>query len=632
MHFVARMLLSLVIFCVIGSVVIKTANAEGEFETSYEVTYAIDNNGSTTGTYNITIENKTPNYYADKFELKIGSTKVTEVSARDSTGELQTEIKFENNVTAISTKFNQRVIGLGKTLSWNLTYKTNDIAIKSGQIWEISIPKIADVKETKKYDLEVIIPKSLGQNAFAIPKAKEQSETTQDYLFIYEKEQLTQSGIALGFGDKQVFSINLTYFLENTNVTSQTMDIALPPDNNYQQVVLSKIDPPPADVTVDKDGNFLANYKLKPKEIIEVNVSGYVEVFSKPFRKITKTLSDADRELFTQPQRYWEVDNTQIREKAQQLKTPEAIYEYITKSFKYNSDRLTGGRLERKGAVAAISDPENLVCMEFTDLFIALSRAVQIPAREIEGYAYTQNDRLRPLSLNLYDGDILHAWPEYWDDEKGWIQIDPTWATTSGGLDYFNKMDFNHITFVQKGLSSIEPHPAGAYKTKDTSSNKTVYVQFAQDLPDTKPGAEIRIDTPKRIISSLPLNFKVNVLNTASTSIIGEKLFVNAVNLNGENQKEEEITILPPFSKKSFEFNFPTKGFLSSKLITISALYASTSAAKDIKIKPFYMLLTDPIFIVTFVIVSSVVILGLRFYKKNHAFPKFKLAKSSTNK
>ena len=45
MHFVARMLLSLVIFCVIGSVVIKTANAEGEFETSYEVTYAIDNNG-----------------------------------------------------------------------------------------------------------------------------------------------------------------------------------------------------------------------------------------------------------------------------------------------------------------------------------------------------------------------------------------------------------------------------------------------------------------------------------------------------------------------------------------------------------------------------------------------------------
>jgi len=53
--------------------------------------------------------------------------------------------------------------------------------------------------------------------------------------------------------------------------------------------------------------------------------------------------------------------------------------------------------------------------MEFTDLFIALSRAAGIPAREINGFAYTDDIRLRPLDLVT---DMLHAWPEYYDEEK----------------------------------------------------------------------------------------------------------------------------------------------------------------------------------------------------------------------
>jgi len=83
--------------------------------------------------------------------------------------------------------------------------------------------------------------------------------------------------------------------------------------------------------------------------------------------------------------------------------------------------------------------------MEFTDTFITLVRALGIPAREINGYAYAQNDRLRPLGL---EQDVLHSWPEYYDfASQTWQQVDPTWGNTTGGLDYFHKFDLDHFTF-----------------------------------------------------------------------------------------------------------------------------------------------------------------------------------------
>lgn len=627
MRVFARLLTILITVSCLMFLVSSSVRAEGEFETDYKVNYTIDKNGVAIATFDITLENKTANFYADKFDLKIGSTKVTDVVARDSGGELQTEVKFENNTTAIGTKFSQRVIGLGKTLNWTLTYKTTELAIKSGQIWEISIPKIANAKDTGTYELTVTVPSTLGPKAFALPGPKLETAQGTNTTFTFDKDQLVTSGIALSFGEKQVFSYNLKYYLENTNITSQTLDVTLPPDNNYQKVVIGKIEPKPNDVVVDSDGNFIAKYKLKPKEKLEVNVTGDVEVFSKPFRKITQKLTEDEKNIFTQPQSYWEVDNTQIREKAQELKTPQAIYDYVAKTLKYNSERLTSGKLERKGATAALADPNNAVCMEFTDLFIAIARAANIPTREIEGYAFTQNDRLRPLSLNIYENDLLHAWPEYWDEERGWVQIDPTWASTSGGLDYFNKLDFNHITFVQRGKSSAAPNPAGAYKNSSNSQEKTVYVQFAQNLPDTTPSSDIKIDLPKKAISAFPLKVVVTVQNTAATSIIGEKITLTS-DLTGVAQIEETIPILPPYSQKTFTLSFQTKGLLKSQSIQIFASFAKSETASTINVKPFYWLVTDPVFIVSAIAVIVITSLGLYFYKRHHAFPKIHFNKN----
>src|SRR5258707_13577173 len=104
--------------------------------------------------------------------------------------------------------------------------------------------------------------------------------------------------------------------------------------------------------------------------------------------------------------------------------------------------------------------------MEFTDLFIAMARAAGIRAREINGYAYTENKDSEPLSLVA---DVLHSWPEYWDKyNKEWILVDPTWGNTTHGIDFFHKLDLRHFTFVIHGVNSEFPLSPGSYKLSDS--------------------------------------------------------------------------------------------------------------------------------------------------------------------
>ncbi len=385
MNFPKRTLLSLLfalfLFTIHYSLFTLPVYAEGEFQTDYKVTYQVQADGKTTVTQNIILKNNTTNFYADKFELKIGSTKVENVKAQDTAGPMEASAKFENNITTISVKFNQKVIGVGKTLPWTLSYESKELVSKSGEILEVSIPRLAKSPDVSTYEATVIVPTGFGKLAFAAPEPKDKSQSSNAQSFSFNKDQLFTSGIAMSFGEKQTFSFNLKYHLENNNLTTQYVDVALPPDNDYQKIVLSSIEPAPLDVTVDPDGNFLARFRLGTKEQKDIQATGYVEVFSKPFRKINKALSQSQREIYTAPQQYWEVDNGQIRDKAKELKTPKQIYDFVTNYLSYNKDRLKEVKVDRKAAVGAYSNPKDSICMEFTDLFIALARAAGIPAR-----------------------------------------------------------------------------------------------------------------------------------------------------------------------------------------------------------------------------------------------------------
>ncbi len=81
-------------------------------------------------------------------------------------------------------------------------------------------------------------------------------------------------------------------------------------------------------------------------------------------------------------------------------------------------------------------------CKEHTVLYVALARAVGLPARMISGMVYAGNEQ-------LIEGFYYHAWPEVWlAGSKGqggrWIAVDPT----------FNQFpaDATHIRLKEGGL------------------------------------------------------------------------------------------------------------------------------------------------------------------------------------
>lgn len=607
-------LLSLIILLFIT---ITSVNAEGEFKTDYNVTYTSFENSKVEVNQEITLENQTANFYADKFELKIGSIKVEDVKASDASGPLETSVKFENNISTISVKFNQRVIGLGKKNTWSLSYTSSELVTQSGQIWEISIPRLAKSTEIRNYDVEIISPTSFGPIAFAVPQPESVSIEGKNKVFKYNKEQLVASGISMSFGEKQIFEFTLNYHIENSNLTTSIEEITLPPDNNYQKAVYKSIEPKPDNVIVDNDGNFIAKYKLSPKNQLNIVAQGYIEVFSKPFRNIDPKMSDVEKQKYLVPQRYWEIDTAAIKDKSQELKTPKEIYNFVSEYLTYDENKLNLTKIERLGALATLDSPQKAVCMEFTDLFIALARAADIPAKEIVGFAYTQNTRLRPLSL-ASQGDLLHAWPAYWDDDLGWVQVDPTWGSTSGGLDFFNKLDFNHITFSQRGLSSTNPLPAGSFKKLSNKNKKQVNISFADELPNITSTPNLKLNTNDSYIAGIPVNLNVQVSNIGSSSILGQEIKLETNFLKITTNNPYKINILPPYSNKTVEFSLQSPNFLEKKTDLLILSYADTQISKSITIVPFYLYIFTPQFLISVSIALIIIVLGLLIYKKFH--------------
>ena len=203
--------------------------------------------------------------------------------------------------------------------------------------------------------------------------------------------------------------------------------------------------------------------------------------------------------------------------------------------------------------------------MEFTDLFIAIARAAGIPAREINGFAYTENPEIQPLSLVA---DVLHSWPEYWDGERSsWIPVDPTWGSTTGGVNFFDKLDLRHFTFVIHGNNSSLPYPPGSYKL-GPNPQKDVFVNFGQLPIERISKPEITAYIKKGLF------FTNSKLDIAIYNPGPSALYEISPTVYFENEVAEKhyIDALLPYSSKNFQTTIPFS-FLGSKSpekITIS--------------------------------------------------------------
>jgi transglutaminase-like putative cysteine protease len=218
--------------------------------------------------------------------------------------------------------------------------------------------------------------------------------------------------------------------------------------------------------------------------------------------------------------------------------------------------------------------------LEFTDLFVALARANGIPARSIEGYAHTENDKLRPLSLVK---DVLHAWPEYYDDKKHtWVMVDPTWGNTTGGTDYFEV--FDHIVFVRKGIDSTYPIPAGGYKF--TADSKDIDLSFGKK-EDFKSTAFVSVEAtiPENALSAFPTRGHIVIQNTGNSVLRDKK--VKVITDLPLQQNEFDVDVLPPYGKMVVLLDFGRLPLLTNRTYPVTIQFEGYTVKKMVHVSVF---------------------------------------------
>jgi len=541
--------LTLATFLIITSLLLPPALADELFDTEFNVVYNIAPTGEASIVQNIKITNKQDDVVATNYSLTIKDMNIYDAAGTDDEGELKLETSKDVNTTTLKTEFNEQVIGADRSYEWQLKYKSGDIATKVGEVWNVHIPQVEVLDLTKDYNVTLVVPKEFGPEIFISPLPTKATDEGASITYFFDKKTLAEKGITASFGNFQTLNFQLKYNLSNESAFTSYQEIALPPDiTNTQQVLYKSLEPKPYSFHTDDDGNLIATYKLGGHDEVEVILTGSARIAGKQINPFFGgSLSEIPGELkrkYTGAEKYWEVDAPMIKDLASSLKdtglttsqNAQRVYEYVTQNLKYDFDIVNKSFVDRNGALNALTNPGPWACMEFTDSFIAITRAMGIPARELNGYAFAQESNLTPLSINLKGGDLLHSWAEFYDPNFGWVQVDPTWGNTSG-IDYFTKLDTNHFVFSIKGTSSEYPFPAGAYKV--TGNEKQVEVDFAQNPEEINFNENIKVYEEANPSLILKLLSRFRELKTYTIyNQDGIKLY----NLNRKRQ------ILQPFS------------------------------------------------------------------------------------
>ena len=89
-------------------------------------------------------------------------------------------------------------------------------------------------------------------------------------------------------------------------------------------------------------------------------------------------------------------------------------------------------------------------CSDFTDFFVALCRARNIPARHIHGV----------LAKRCFDTP-KHQWAEVFLEQKGWIRVEPFWKAFDNLGNHYITLTYARNTCIYSGSGA----PFGIYAT-----------------------------------------------------------------------------------------------------------------------------------------------------------------------
>lgn len=562
----------------------SSIKAVGEFSTSYDIKYSVNEDGTTGVTQDIVLKNLTDKFFPSTFSVTLPGTEVGNVEARDSKGNLETETVQEGSNTKVIIRFtNQQVIGLGKEYPWTLSYEDKSVARKLAGVWNINLPKISQQTEVKNLKLTLSVPSSLGDPDFISPKPTLTSESGGQINLIYTQNELLNSGISAIFGDSLSFEFDLSYILKNKAIFPKYTRLAIPGDSAYQQAFIQSIEPRPENVITDDLGNTFAVFKVNSNQEYEVKVRGNVKTFLSSQQK--DILSEAEKKFYLKESKFWDTNNPNIKTKLSEIVHDQEISvfdrariidKYVSNFLRFDYGRIERSDFTRFGSITALNNPEKALAAEYVDLETTLLRSAGIPTRQVIGFALPSQNK--PFS---FDNQNLHSWLEFYDDNAGWVITDPAWESTTSGADFFAFNDLNHIAlaFSNGDPSLVLP---GSVETR----------VYEGSLYQEK-GAELDINIEKEILSGFPSKGKIRINNLGQVAFPASTLHIDTAKILLEFPGEQPIITksintpeIPPFGHLEYEFNLKTGAIWHSYQDAFQVRFAGVDDTRLITVTP----------------------------------------------
>ncbi len=205
---------------------------------------------------------------------------------------------------------------------------------------------------------------------------------------------------------------------------------------------------PPARVMQRAEKNIVAIMKvpeISPGEAFSPTAILRIDTTSRDWlikqQRIPESVRKSTIGMYSSMQKYWEIDNPVIQSLSQSIaEKSDGDFTFGKLAFQVVREqvKLKTHLDERRGAARAAVEKEG-DCDEHADLFIALTRAVNIPSRRVIGHFFKGKPEPEP-----------HAWCEIFLEDNGWVPVDPA-------LGRFGVLSENYFSRIREGLVSQRP-------------------------------------------------------------------------------------------------------------------------------------------------------------------------------
>ncbi len=236
--------------------------------------------------------------------------------------------------------------------------------------------------------------------------------------------------------------VRFEYRLFNPSEKAQDVEIymALPQDNERQEVPFVLPEPGYKDILKDRYGNKIVHYLIKgmkPGEVLTRGWMAAVRVHAAVYLPSTEVqpLTAGERAHYTQDKVNYQIHASEILKVRDSLMKEEMGNQEKTFSiFNFLINHITYFRDDHWDPAPVVLKNRKGSCSEFNYTFISLLRSCGIPCRYTGGLILTTNNSAR-YDQKIHEDAVFHRWTEIYLDDYGWYPADA--SRGSGAIKRF---------------------------------------------------------------------------------------------------------------------------------------------------------------------------------------------------